>query len=67
MEPIPIEDTETTSKYNVLPGTALLKHDFVLVSDADAKALREKNSVEALTKLGLNVRLLDGLPVPDLD
>lgn len=67
MDPIPADDTETPKKYNVPPGTALLKHDFVLVSDADARELREKNSVAALNKLGLNVKLLNGLPVPDLD
>lgn len=67
MDPIPAEDTETPKKYNVRPGTAVLRHDFVLVSDADAKDLREKNSVAALNKLGLNVKMLDGLPVPDLD
>lgn len=67
MDPIPADDTETVKKYNVSPGTALLKHDFVLVSDVDARELREKNSIAALNKLGLNVKLLNGLPVPDLD
>ncbi|KAK2762166.1 hypothetical protein FQN54_001174 [Arachnomyces sp. PD_36] len=67
MDPIPADDTETPKKYGVPPGTAMLKHDFVLVSDADAKELREKNSVAALNKLGLNVKLYNGLPVPDLD
>jgi hypothetical protein len=67
MDPIPADDSETPKKYNVPPGTAVLRHEFVLVSDADARELREKNSVDALKKLGLSVKLLDGLPVPDLD
>ena len=50
-------------------GTALLKHDFVLVTEEESKDLREKSSRAALKKLGFgeNVRIVDGLPVPEVD
>jgi hypothetical protein len=44
-----------------------LTYDFVLVSDAETAALREKNSKEALDKLGRKVKMVNGLPVPELD
>ena len=62
-----VSDQEMATKYDVSPGTALLKHDFVLVSDDETKALREKNSTAALAKLGRPVKIVDGLPVPDVD
>jgi hypothetical protein len=45
----------------------LLKHDFVLVTKEETERLRDQNAVEALEKLGLKMRLVDHLPVPDLD
>lgn len=55
------------TKYDVPVGTALLKHDFVIVSDEETRALRDKNSTQALAKLGRKVKIEDGLPVPDVD
>ena len=63
----PVTDSAMAKEYDVELGTTLLQHDFVLVSDKEADALREKNALEALHKLGLKVKLLDGLPVPDVD
>lgn len=54
-------------KYDVPLGTHVLQHEFVLVSEEESNALRERNSKEALEKLGMQVRMLDGLPVPDVD
>jgi hypothetical protein len=54
-------------KYNVSEDHALLTYDFVLVSDAETSALRERNSKEALDALGRKVKIVNGLPVPDLD
>ncbi len=51
----------------VREGTWLLRHDFVLVSEAEAAALRDRNAVEALRRLGLRMRLVDHLPIPELD
>ena len=58
---------EYAKKYNVPEDHALLRYDFVLVSEAETTALRERNSKIALDKLGMKVRMVDGLPVPDLD
>lgn len=62
-----ITDPKLAAKYNVPVGTSLLTHDFVIVSDQDARELRDKNSTEALAKLGRKVKIVNGLPVPDLD
>ncbi|KAJ5131204.1 uncharacterized protein N7515_007243 [Penicillium bovifimosum] len=60
-------DAETAKKYNVPEGHALLTYDFVLVSDEETKKLRAHNSMVALDKLGRKVKIVNGLPVPDLD
>lgn len=54
-------------KYSVKEGTLLMTYDFVLVSDKEASDLRDEKSREALEALGRKVKLLEGLPVPDLD
>lgn len=48
-------------------GHALLTYDFVLVSDTETSELRAKNSQMALDKLGRKVKIVNGLPIPDLD
>lgn len=58
---------EYARKYNVSEDHALLTYDFVLVSEDETKALREKNSKDALDKLGRKVKIVNGLPIPDLD
>ncbi|KAE8375507.1 Intradiol ring-cleavage dioxygenase [Aspergillus bertholletiae] len=58
---------EYAKKYGVSEDHALLTYDFVLVSDSETSALREKNSKVALDKLGRKVKIVNGLPVPDLD
>jgi len=60
-------DAEVAKKYNVPEGHALLTYDFVLVSDEETSKLREYNSKVALDKLGRKVKIVNGLPVPDLD
>ncbi|KAJ5627687.1 hypothetical protein N7490_009915 [Penicillium lividum] len=60
-------DAEIAKKYNVPEGHALLTYDFVLVSDAETAELRAKNSKMALDKLGRKVKIVNGLPIPDLD
>lgn len=56
-------------EYNVAEGTALLTHDFVLVTDEETVELRDRNALEALGKLfpGTKCKLVDHLPIPDLD
>lgn len=58
---------EIAEKYGVPEGHPLLTYDFVLVSDAETFELRSKNSQIALDKLGRKVKIVNGLPVPDLD
>lgn len=60
-------DKATAEKYGVKEGTALITWDFVLVSDKEANELRDRKSMEALEKLGRHVKIVDGLPVPDVD
>ncbi|BCS18407.1 intradiol ring-cleavage dioxygenase [Aspergillus puulaauensis] len=55
------------AKYNVSEDQALLTYDFVLVSDTETSDLRAKNSKDALDKLGRKVKIVNGLPIPDLD
>ncbi|TAQ85951.1 hypothetical protein B7494_g5731 [Chlorociboria aeruginascens] len=60
-------DSATAEKYAVPLGSKVLRHDFVLVSDRETEKLRDENALTALKKLGRKVKLLDHLPVPDLD
>lgn len=62
-------DAATAKEYGdpQLEGAWLLRHEFILVSEEDTAALRDHNAVEALAKLGLRMRLVDHLPVPELD
>ncbi|KAJ9650782.1 hypothetical protein H2198_009919 [Neophaeococcomyces mojaviensis] len=56
-----------SSRYGVSSGTKLLRYDFVLVSEEQSLSLRNDQSREALERLGRKVRVVDGLPVPDVD
>lgn len=60
-------DKETAEKYGVKEGIWLLKYDFVLTTQEETEKLRDQLAEEALKKLGLNLKLVDHLPVPDLD
>lgn len=55
------------AKYDAKEGHWLLRHDFVLVTEKETQDLRDRNAVEALEKLGLRMKLVDHLPVPELD
>ncbi|KAK0749640.1 Intradiol ring-cleavage dioxygenase [Schizothecium vesticola] len=60
-------DKETADKYGVKEGIWLLRYDFVLTTREETEKLRDELATEALEKLGLNLKLVDHLPVPDLD
>jgi hypothetical protein len=60
-------DKEMAKEYGVEEGIWLLKHDFVLTTQEETEKLRDQLATEALQKLGLNLKLVDHLPVPDLD
>jgi hypothetical protein len=60
-------DKATAEKYGVQEGSALMTYDFVLVSEKESFEIRASNSKKALEKLGRKVKLVEGLPVPDVD
>lgn len=60
-------DAATAEKYDVKEGSWLLKHDFALTTQKETEDLRDQLAAEALKKLGLNLKLVDHLPVPDVD
>lgn len=60
-------DATTARQFGVPEGSKILRHDFVLVSKQETEKLRDENALKALTALGLRVKLLNHLPVPDVD
>ncbi|KAI8627013.1 dioxygenase [Xylariaceae sp. FL1651] len=66
VEPVKMDKT-TAQEYEMAEGNWILKHDFVLTSQEETEKLRDKNAMEALEKLGLRMKLIDHLPVPELD
>ncbi|KAI1778871.1 dioxygenase [Hypoxylon cercidicola] len=60
-------DAATAKEYDFAEGGLLLKHDFVLTTEEETEKLRDENAVKALAQLGLRMKLVDHLPVPDLD
>lgn len=60
-------DADQIQEYDVAEGTKLMTYEFVLVPYQEAKELREKNAAEAIRKIGKNMKLWEGLPVPDVD
>jgi hypothetical protein len=60
---------EQAREFGVTEGSAVLVHDFVLVTEEETRSLRDRNALEAMGKLfqGRKVKLIDHLPVPDLD
>ena len=60
-------DKQMAEKYNLKEGIALMTYDFVLVSEKESFDLRCEKSKQALEKLGRRVRIVEGLPVPELD
>lgn len=64
---IELVDDATAKEYNVKPGTRLLKYDFVLVTEKEANDLRDEKAKKALADLGRRIKLVNGLPIPDVD
>jgi hypothetical protein len=60
-------DQTTAKQYGVEPGMATLRYDFVLITEKESSDLRAERSEAALKKLGVKVKFLEGLPVPDVD
>ena len=60
-------DKNMAERYGVKEGTTLMTYNFVLVSERESSSLRAQKSKEALEKLGRKVKIVEGLPVPDID
>ena len=45
----------------------MLSYNFALMTNEEAKELQEQRSREALDKLGMKGKLVDGLPIEDVD
>jgi protocatechuate 3,4-dioxygenase beta subunit len=62
-----LTDEKIATQYDVKVGIKFIRYDFVLVSDAEAQQLREEKAMEAMAAQGRTMKLLNGLPVPDVD
>jgi protocatechuate 3,4-dioxygenase beta subunit len=60
-------DAVISQKYQVAIGTKLLQYNFVLPSEKEALDIRASKATEALDGLGVKAKIINGLPVPDLD
>lgn len=55
-------------EFGVPKGTRLLKWEFVLVGEEETRKLRDLKAREAMETLGLDhMKIVDGLPVPEVD
>lgn len=55
-------------KYGVSPSTRLMQYDFVLVTEDESNRIRNEKALEAIQKQGVTgMKVIDGLPVPDVD
>ncbi len=64
---IGVVSEEQAREYEVEEGTRLLVHDFVLVSDKDTSELRARLAMEAMEKQGRRMKMVEGLPVPEVE
>ena len=61
-------NADETEEYGVPSNCRTLKWNFVMVEERQALELKDKKAKEALEGLGLkNMKLVDHLPVPDVD
>lgn len=58
---------EQAKEYGVKEGGKSITYDFVLVSDDEARQLREDKAMAAMKAQGRKMKLYQGLPVPDVD
>ncbi|KAF2191055.1 cathecol 1,2-dioxygenase [Zopfia rhizophila CBS 207.26] len=59
---------DQAKKYDIKEGSKLLTYEFVLVTDEETRNLRDEEARKAMKKLGReNMKILHGLPVPDVD
>lgn len=54
-------------EYGVEQGAKLLRYDFVLVTEEETRGLRQEEARKAMEKLGRRMKIVEGLPVPEVD
>ena len=59
-----VTDSDMARRYNVPLGMSLLTHDFVLLTESQARDLRKAKAVEAMEKQSRQVVFHNDLPVP---
>jgi len=62
-----VKDEKIAKEYGVSVDDWEIQWDFIMVSDEEAKKLKEKHAREALEKLGSTAEIVNGLPVAPLD
>lgn len=64
-----VKDKNMAERYGVEVGCKLLEWDFVLVDMEETDALRDRLAREAMLKVnqGRKMKVVDGLPVPEVD
>ncbi|KAI1820082.1 dioxygenase [Xylaria intraflava] len=60
-------DKATAKQYGVPENSWILKQDFILPTEKESADLKDQLAMKAIEKMGLNMKLVDHLPVPDLD
>lgn len=60
-------DEEISKQYDVAVGTKLLRYDFILPTEEEAMEMRVAKATEAVDSLGMKARIVNGLPIPELD
>jgi hypothetical protein len=60
-----VGDTDgLAEKYNVSPDTKLLRYDFVLITEEEARQAREQAAQQVADRQGGKLKVVDGLLVP---
>jgi hypothetical protein len=62
-----VGDPKVAEEYGVSAEDWAINYDFAMVSKQEAVELKNRNAEEALKKLGVTAKILNGLPVADLD
>ena len=60
-------NADETEEYGVPSNCKTLKWDFVMVNEKEAQDLKDREALEALEKQGRKMKLLNHLPVPEVD
>jgi hypothetical protein len=62
-----VTDVDMARRCDVPLKSKLITYDFVLVPDAEARALKEREAGMAMETQGRKMKYYRGLPVPDVD